>query len=142
MLEAGAACHALLHSSFDLYRDLMATEPLDCEWQTRGLLFVYQTPAEMEHYASTDKLLREHFALAAKCYDGAALTDLEPALKPGLAGGYYYDEDAHLRPDKLMSSWRRLLESRGVVIHEHCEMKRFVREQGRARAVVTTKGEI
>jgi D-amino-acid dehydrogenase len=142
MLEAGAACHALLHSSLDLYRDLMATEALDCEWQTRGLLFVYQRPAEMDHYATTDQLLREHFNLPAKRYDGAALTELEPALKSGLAGGWYYEEDAHLRPDKLLSSWRRLLESRGVVVREHCEMKRFVREHGRARALVTTQGEL
>jgi D-amino-acid dehydrogenase len=142
MLEAGRACYTLLESSLGLYRELMATEPLDCEWQTRGLLFVYQTPAEMDHYAETDKLLREQFHLPAKCYDGAALTELEPALKPGLAGGWYYEGDAHLRPDKLMSSWRHLLESRGVTIHERCEMKRFIREQGRARAVVTTHGEM
>jgi D-amino-acid dehydrogenase len=142
MLEAGRACHALLHSSFHLYRELMQTELLDCEWQTRGLLFVYQTRAEMDHYGETDQLLREHFGLGAKRYDGTALTDLEPALKPGLAGGWYYEDDAHLRPDKLVSSWRRLLESRGVTVHEHCEVSRFVREHGQARAVVTTRSEM
>jgi D-amino-acid dehydrogenase len=142
MLEAGRACHALLDSSFHLYRELMRAEPLDCEWQTCGLLFVYQTPAEMDRYGETDQILREHFHLSAKRYDGAALTDLEPALKPGLAGGWYYEEDAHLRPDKLLSSWRRLLESRGVTVHEHCEVRRFVREHGKARAAVTTQGEM
>jgi D-amino-acid dehydrogenase len=142
MLEAGRACHALLHSSFHLYHELMQTEALDCEWQTRGLLFVYQTASEMDHYAETDRLLREHFGVVAKRYDGAALTGLEPALKPGLAGGWYYEEDAHLRPDKLLSSWRRLLEARGVTVHEKHEVKRFVRERGRARAVVTTRGEM
>jgi D-amino-acid dehydrogenase len=142
MLAAGRACHALLHSSLGLYRELMQTEPLDCEWQARGLLFVYQTAMEMDAYAATDKLLREQFDLPAQRYDGAALTALEPALKPGLAGGWYYEEDAHLRPDKLMSSWRRLLESRGVLVHERCAVKRFIREQGRATAVVTNQGEL
>jgi D-amino-acid dehydrogenase len=142
MMEAGKACHALLESSFALYRDLMKTEQLDCEWQTRGLLFVYQTPAEMDHYAITDTLLHEQFNLPARRYDGTALCELEPALKPGLAGGWYYEEDAHLRPDKLMSSWRSLLESRGVKIIEHCDVKRFIHDQGRARAVVTNQGEM
>ena len=30
------------------------------------------------------------------------LAALEPALKPGMAGGYLYESDAHLRPDRLM----------------------------------------
>jgi D-amino-acid dehydrogenase len=142
MLEAGRACNSLLHSSMVLYRELMQTEPLDCEWQTQGLLFVYQTQAEMEHYAQTNELLQNHFGLPAVRYDAAALNELEPALLPGLAGGWYYEDDAHLRPDRLMSSWRRLLESRGVVIHENCEVKEFLRQNGRAGAVDTSLGEL
>jgi len=142
MLEAAHACHALLHSSLTLYHDLMKTEPLDCEWQTRGLLFVYQKPSEMEHYATANELLRDRFGLPAVRYDGPALTQLEPALKPGLAGGWYYKEDAHLRPDRLLTSWRRLLESRGVVVRENCDVKEFIRDNDRARALGTSQGEI
>ena len=58
-------------------------------------------------------------------YEGDDVAKLEPALKLGLAGGWHYEGDAHLRPDKLMSSWRRLLESRGVTILEQCELLSF-----------------
>ena len=40
------------------------------------------------------------------------LNHFEPALKPGLGGGWLYEGDAHLRPDRLMSSWRASLEAR------------------------------
>ena len=135
MLAAGHGIQALLNSSRSLYDELMSKEPLDCEWQTRGLLFVFQTAAAMEHYAETDQLLRDSFGVPAKRYDGAALEALEPAFKPGLAGGWHYAGDAHLRPDKLMSSWRRVLETRGVALLENCEVRSFVREGGQARAV-------
>jgi D-amino-acid dehydrogenase len=96
----------------------------------------------MERYAKTDRWLREKFGVAAKRYDGDALTALEPALKQGLAGGWHYELDAHLRPDKLMASWRTALERLGVSIRERCEVQGFVTSGKGARAVSTTKGEI
>jgi D-amino-acid dehydrogenase len=142
MMAAGRAIQALLNSSRRLYDELLAEEPLDCEWQARGMLFVLKSPRAMEHSAHTEKLLRESFEVAARRFDGDELTRLEPALKPGLAGGWLFDTDAHLRPDRLMSSWRRVLEARGVTIRTQCPMTGFVRAQDRARAVVTPQGEL
>ena len=142
MMEAGHAIQALLNSSRRLYDQLLKEEAIDCEWQARGMLFVFQGRAGMEHYAETDRLLRESFGLPARRLDGDALVALEPALKPGLAGGWFYDTDAHLRPDKLLSGWRRVLEARGVTIRENCAVQGLVREGGRARAVVTAAGEV
>jgi D-amino-acid dehydrogenase len=141
-LEGGRSIQALLNSSRSLYDELMREEPLDCEWETRGLLFVFQTQPAMEHYAETDKLLREKFQVRADRFDGPALTELEPALKPGLAGGFLYRGDAHLRPDKLMSSWRRVLEAHGVRIRENNAVEGFTGGDGQARAVTTAQGEL
>jgi len=142
MLAAGRAIQSLLNESRGLYDDLFATEALDAEWQTRGLIFVFQSRKRMEHHAHTDDLLGEKFGLRAVRYDGDDVVKLEPALKTGLAGGWHYEGDAHLRPDKLMSSWRALLQSRGVTIHEECEFQKFVVANGRATRVVTSLGEI
>jgi D-amino-acid dehydrogenase len=142
MLEAGRAVQALLNSSRRLYDELMREEALDCEWETRGLLFVFHSRAAMDHYAETDRLLRQSFDLAAKRYDGDALLQLEPALKTGLAGGWLYENDAHLRPDKLMSSWQRVLDAHGVTVRTGCEMTGFVRGDGGVRAVATSQGEV
>src|SRR5205085_3767579 len=66
----------------------------------------------------------------------------EPALKPGHAGGSLYERDAHLRPDRLLTSWRQALAARDVVVRENCKVLGLVKERGRARAVVTTQGEL
>jgi D-amino-acid dehydrogenase len=142
MLEGGRAIQALLNSSRSLYDELATSEALDCEFETKGALLVFKTQAAMEHHAEKDRLLGDRFAMAATRYDGDALVALEPALKPGLAGAWHYKHDAHLRPDRLMASWRRILQSRGVQIREHVEVKGFTGADGRARAVVCTDGSL
>jgi D-amino-acid dehydrogenase len=142
MLEAGRAIQALLNSSRALYGELVRTEPLQAEWEERGLLFVFRSAKAMEHHAETDRLLREQFGVGATRYDGDKVSELEPALRPGLAGGWLYATDAHLRPDALMASWRRLLAERGVEVREGCAFEGFERDGQRARAVRTSQGEL
>jgi D-amino-acid dehydrogenase len=96
----------------------------------------------MAKYAATDQLLRDVFGEGAKRIDANQLTAMESALKPGLAGAWHYAGDAHLRPDKLMSSWRRLLENRGVVIRENCEMAGFAQVGDRMQRLLTKSNEI
>jgi D-amino-acid dehydrogenase len=141
MLAAGRAIQALLNSSRSLYDRLLADEPIDCEWQPRGILFVLQTPTGMKHFARTDQLLRESFGLSAERIDGDALTEREPALKPGLGGGWHYKADAHLRPDRLLSEWRRVLEGRGVAVRENCRFLGFQTANGAALTARTAQGE-
>ena len=114
MLETARGTHTLLQSSLEIYRSLVHEEGIDCEWQERGLLFVYDEPSGFEGYAATEKLLREEFGVGATPYDEAAVRKLEPALKPGIAGAWHYEGDCHLRPDKLLAGLRSRLEARGV----------------------------
>lgn len=141
MLESGRGIQPLLTSSRALYEDLVRSG-LECEWQTRGLLFVFHSREGMEHYAVTDELLRKEFNAPARPFPGDEVRALEPALKPGLGGGWLYETDAHLRPDRLMASWRKLLESRGVTVREGCPVRGFVREGERAISVRTEQGDI
>ena len=71
MLTAGAAIHGLLTSSRRLYDGLLRDEVVECEWEAKGLLFVYRTRAALDHYAVTDTLLRERFATPARRLDAA-----------------------------------------------------------------------
>jgi D-amino-acid dehydrogenase len=132
MKAAGRGIQPLVESSLELYRGLMSGERLECEWETRGLLFAYRSKQEMDAYAATDRLLTEEFHCPARRLDGAAVNELEPALKPGLAGGWYYRDDAHLRPDRLLRSWRRVLENAGVSFRENCRFLGFRRQEGKA----------
>jgi D-amino-acid dehydrogenase len=138
-VSAGAIA-ALLNSSRDLFDELFARETFDCEWETRGLLFVFQSQSHWEHYAEIDQLLRSSYNMPAVRYDAAGLLELEPSLKPGCAGGWLYPRDAHLRPDKLMSGWRKLLTSRGVTLREGCRFLKFGRQGRQVTSVETTGG--
>jgi D-amino-acid dehydrogenase len=142
MLETGHAIRALLNSSLNLYHEIIAKESLDCEWETKGCLFVLQTKAGMKHYADMDALQREHFGIGAERWDEEQLLANEPALKPGLAGGWYYERDCHLRPDRLLASWRKVLEGRGVSIREHCEAKRFRGNGKTLTSLETSTGDV
>lgn len=142
MLEAAAGRHALLQSSRQLYAELIESEGLDCEWETAGLLFVHKSKHHFQEYARTDELLREKFGVAATPYDEAALLELEPSLKPGIAGAWHYEGDAWLRPDRLMTAMRDKLVAAGVTVVEECEVQSFVRSSGAAAAVMTNQGDI
>jgi D-amino-acid dehydrogenase len=142
MLLAGKAIQALLVSSRQLYDELIAEERIDCEWEAKGLLFVFQTAAAFEHYSATDDLMGREFGIRAKRLAGEELAAFEPALTPRLPGAWLYETDAHLRPDRLMAELKRMLLARGVTICENCSAKSVVRENGRARAVRTAEGEI
>jgi D-amino-acid dehydrogenase len=142
MLQAAEALHAILSSSRTQYDELIAAEPFECEWEVRGMCFVLRTRPAFDHFSETAALLQERFGLAIERFEGDAVRQLEPALKPGLAGGWWFPNDAHLRPDRLMSSWRKILVSKGVQIVEQCDVQQFQNERGATHRVTTTQGEI
>jgi D-amino-acid dehydrogenase len=142
MIAAGRGIQALLASSLPLYRELIEHEQLDCEFESQGMLFAYRSLREMDAYAATDRLMTESFGCPARRLDPDELEAFEPALRTGLAGGWYYDHDAHLRPDKLMSSWRQSLEARGALILENCGFDDFRSRNGRACSAHTPRGEL
>ncbi len=138
VMVAGKACHPLLQSSATLYREVFEQQNMQVEWKTDGLLFVFRDQHEFDEYVAVDAWLKQHFDMAAEPIAGKALTELEPALKPGLAGAWLYRCDAHLRPSKLMSELRRILTQQGVTVLEQTAMKGFSGTNGRASAVLTS----
>jgi D-amino-acid dehydrogenase len=141
-LAAGHAIQQLLVSSRALYGELFQSTLTDVEWDPAGLLFVFLTPSALDHYAQTDRLLQSEFGLGAARLEGGALSEFEPALKPSVAGAWQYASDGQLRPDKLMSAWRRTLESLGVEIREHCALRALAIDRRLVRRLITNQGEI
>ncbi len=143
MLKSGHARQALLDSSRELYISLMTSGELsDCELHTDGLIFVHDDEHHFHAYEKTDKLLREEFGLAAKPYDGKALEALEPSLKPGVGGGWLYECDSHVRPDKVMSAWKERLLANSVNIVEDCEFQSLTTRDGNVSQIETSTGSV
>ncbi|MBK94906.1 MAG: amino acid dehydrogenase [Planctomycetaceae bacterium] len=142
MLQAASARMPLLESSLHLYQKILEAEQMECEWQKNGLLYVYKDADAMEGYAATDQFLTEHFSLAAERFDACGLYELEPAIADEVAGGWYYEDDAHLRPDRLMAEWKRVLLAQDVEIREETEVFKFKRKGIKATGVLTRDGII
>ena len=113
MIAAGRGIQALLTSSLPLYRELIEQEWLECEFESRGLLFAYRSQPRdgclRRNRPPDDRNVRLPGATMRR---EPSSSQLEPALRPGLAGGWYYHDDAHLRPDKLMQAWRQSIAAR------------------------------
>lgn len=142
MLEAGRALKAILDSSMQEYQRLIGEASLECEWQQTGLLYVLQTERGLREFAATDRLLAEQFDMPARRIDSGELAEFEPALKPGLAGGYYYEQDASLRPDRLNASWAQRLREQGVTFIEQCALQRIEKTGGRVTRLQTSRGAL
>lgn len=130
MLTAGRAIQPLLVSSMSLYEQLVESG-IECEWQKRGLLFVYQNKRNLNAYEPTNELLASTFNEPAQRLDGDALLAKEPALKDNVAGAWFFEHDAHLRPDRLLASWRAALAKRGVQFIEQCELQTINATKGK-----------
>ncbi|KAA5547041.1 FAD-dependent oxidoreductase [Roseiconus nitratireducens] len=139
--HASQARHALLDSSMSLYREFAEDRRDRLRWQEQGLLTVHRHRGSLDAYESRARELQDEFGLNVQRYDADALCDLEPALRPGLAGGWYFPDDAHLSPSDLLAELRRELIQAGVQIREHCDVDELQRGNDRLDSIRLGSGE-
>lgn len=137
MKYAGGHLKALLDSSIDEFRNLLSELRLDVQWKDSGLLYVFQTSSGMAEFENKDKFLREEFGVAARRIGGSELPAADPALKPGLAGGFLYEDDAYVDPALLGKAWSQSLAEAGVTFVENCTIRSIEKVHGRVTHVVT-----
>ena len=126
----------LMQSAIDLYRDLMNEEALDCEWEVKGALHIFKSKKEYENYGSNDGL-KKQFAVSETPLDRRSLLKQEPAIGDNVAGAWFSERTAHLRPESLMEELKRLLIQKGVEIIEQTTVTGFQTEKNQAVAAVS-----
>jgi D-amino-acid dehydrogenase len=131
---------AILESSARLFEELVQGRAIEAEYERKGVLLVFRTEAAMRGYEWVNTRL-EPYGLAAEALVGKALAAVEPALRPDIYGAWYHRADRHLRPERLLQSWKRSLTAAGVVIEEECGLNRFHVAGDRIVAAATAKGE-
>lgn len=142
MMRAAIARNALLASSVALYRQLMAADEVSCDWQDEGLLLVFKQEREFQEYRETAELLNNKFAIPSQPYERESVRDLEPALREGLAGGWHFPQDAHVRPNQLTASLKSAIARRGGEIREGIEVLSLVARDRRLEALETSEGSM
>lgn len=140
MMQAAVARNALLASSVALYRELLSEQTIDCDWQNEGLLLVFNQEEAFWQYERTAELLERAFSIASTPYEKETIRELEPALRAGLAGGWHFPQDAHVRPDKLTASLKTAIVRRGGEIGEGVEVVELRTSRNAIEAVETTSG--
>jgi D-amino-acid dehydrogenase len=137
--RAAEARMQLLQRSMQLTAQWVREEPLDCEYAADGSLYVYrdaQSFREAEWHAE----MLERLGLEVQRLNGAAVQAMEPALLPGMSGGYFHPGDAHLRPDRFVDELARRVRELGGIIEESARIEKFHTEGKRVDAVRTHRG--
>jgi D-amino-acid dehydrogenase len=138
-LRSAKAKGALLSTSRALLEDLVRDERLDCGFVASGLTYVYRDDAALRG------ALADFPALAALGIDvrhvrGQDLERAEPCLRPGVAGGVHFPQDAHLRPEKYAAELARRVREQGGIIEDGVAVEGFDSSAGRLTAVRTSQG--
>jgi D-amino-acid dehydrogenase len=142
VLQTGEVLQSILDASMEEYHLLMKRFSKQCEWQERGLLYVYETEEGMNAFAKTDQMLEENFGVSAKKMSGEQLVELEPGLRKRLAGAFHYPSDTSLNPESLNKSWVSDLKRRGVEFIEECELQKIEKQNGRVMQIKTSAGDL
>lgn len=140
MMQSASARHALLKSSMELYRQLVGQEGLACQLQDQGLLMVYKSKSDFEHFTATSECLREEFGISTTRLVGDEVAEYEPALRRGLAGGWLFPGDAHVRPECLLDSLCTLLDKYKVIVEEGVGVNSLNIQEDLLHSVETSHG--
>ncbi|WP_397608820.1 NAD(P)/FAD-dependent oxidoreductase [Silanimonas sp.] len=118
---------ALLSASQALLDALIPSRDLDCGHRRDGLLYVWRDGAAFEAGRRGHAVLREH-GITVDEWDGARTEREEPALREGVAGGLFFPDDGHLRPDRYTTELARIAAQDGAVIEEGADIVELVRD--------------
>lgn len=113
---------ALLSASQGLVEALIRDRGLDCGHVRSGLIHVYRDPAALARSRALHGLLVDH-GIAVERLDAEALQAMEPALRPGMAGGAYFPGDGHLRPERYCHELARIARADGASIEEGADVQ-------------------
>ena len=129
----------LSQASLDLYDELITKEELDCDYEQKGLITLFKSEKELQEGTEEAQLLGEH-GVSSRELEPAQVVEMEPAVRSDIAGGVYYDGDAHLKPDSMVRALAARFEAQGGAIHTGSEVVGFEVSGDRIVSVETSKG--
>ncbi|WP_034040825.1 NAD(P)/FAD-dependent oxidoreductase [Wocania ichthyoenteri] len=117
--------YQLMESSKKLYQEMFIKHNIDCGWKEEGILFVCKKESTFNHMAKNIGYTKREIGLNAKSFVGSELIKKEPAIKEDIYGGWLYEMDGHLKPDKLISELTQILIDKGVKFLNDIEVQKI-----------------
>jgi glycine/D-amino acid oxidase-like deaminating enzyme len=99
VMDDSEAQFALTHYSRSLWEELVPELPPEVEFDPCGTLWVAADEEEMSEVRRKHSMFAEH-GVRTEILDGKAVREVEPNLRPGLAGGLRVVDDAVLYPPR------------------------------------------
>lgn len=109
---------------------------LDFSYEPKGMLEMFQTP-EVEHHAHDTVRRAQDLGLNTVLLDREQLQAKEPNTRIEARGAMFFQCDAQLYPQKLMTSLLDYLKNRGVQLQPYQEVEKFVIAGKKIQNVVT-----
>ncbi len=135
---ASVAIHALSTKAMDYLQPLVTKAGADDLLRQEGSLYVYETPTQFAR-AKVDCAYYDRRGVDYRIVESAELADMEPSLRPGLAGGVLTTKAAHtLSPLGLSCALFGLFQQQGGEFIQ-AEVNGFLTNVNRVTAVRTDR---
>ncbi len=131
---------SILQRSRRLLGELVRDEKLDCEFSEQGTLYVYRTARLLAADEHEHVMLLDRLGIEVQRLGGAQVEAMEPALKPGVAGGLFHPGDASLRPDRYVAELARRVVELGGVIEQGARIEQLDTDGGHITRVHSSRG--
>ena len=128
--QALLAKSPLLMRSRDLLGQLIAREGMLSEFESIGTMVVCRDVTSFEQSRDHHRELAE-VGIPVDTLDAEQTLLREPALKPGVAGSFFFPGDAQLRPDRHLAELARIVRAKGGTIIENATVQGFSSARGR-----------
>lgn len=129
--EAVAELNRETMQRFDALRD----EGIDVEMHEDGVLYAFESIADMEHELRAFEQLRPFGYTSPRPLTGKAVQDREPALSVTVSAAFLAERERSVRPETLLAGLTNRLLHEGVTIRDSTRVTGFDIEQGRLCAV-------
>ena len=120
--------------SKSLYQDLAKIPNFDFSFEEKGLMILCKTSHVYEEEIAVAKQANE-LGLKTKTLNINELHQLEPEVKPDVAGAIFYEGDAHLYPNQLVKKLKTHLEKQGVKFLYNTEVTGFEVEKDQIKSI-------
>ncbi len=141
MRFAANAKHELLRYSLDLFAPFLNDLHLECDFEKKGVLFLFKDESYLKKYETTNTFL-DQYNIGGKKLALSDARNMEPAINENVVGAWFNEHDWHLRPEKLVQAWKNKLIDQGVNIQENCKCLGFNINNKKIEQVNTNAGDL
>lgn len=117
------------------YQDLNKKQIFEFGYEEKGLLMLCKTQHGFDEECEAAETANS-IGIETKILNINKLHEIEPEVKPNVAGGIFYPGDAHLYPNQLVENLKKYLKNKGVNFLFNSEVLGFNLNSGNIKSVI------